>query len=564
MKYLFANIFILLLISGMSSCKKDNKSFEEKLLSTTELIEVGSKTGTYQFGVLSNQNMLLETDVDWITLDTTELAKGKRQVSFQVADNKEDERSGLITVKVNENLSTHVLVSQESGKVPVFYVSPDGIGDGSSWSFTTAFHTAMEKAATGSTIHLMEGVYKPVKTIRNGDASVESDKTFEVSKNISIIGGYAKDAMIGAKPNASLYKTVLDGSLAPGKQAFHTVTITAIKEAGSRVYLEGLQITGGNATDRSTNISINGLNFSRGQGGGVAVGGSEVYMKNVGIINNKATADKGTAGFAAGLYGFGSANVTMENCRVNDNENTGNNGGGVWMHSSNLTAYNSQFNRNYAKGTAGGVHGYPNAHITLYNSEVSYNSNTSYGAGLYLRDNSKAILVNCLLVENTSTSKNGGGAVMLYDASSADIISSTITGNKVAGAGAGVYRRSKVNNLTVINSIISGNVQDNASTDVDAYSDNAGIPAVLKSSAIASQVYGESGTLVSGASFNPGTMLSAQYIPIGSSNPALTYGLTGSSLSNVGQTYKPALDDRIRSDKNANERSQPAMGALIR
>lgn len=234
------------------------------------------------------------------------------------------------------------------------------------------------------------------------------------------------------------------------------------------------------------------------------------------------------------------------------------------MHSSNLTAYNSQFNRNYAKGTAGGVHGYPNAHITLYNSEVSYNSNTSYGAGLYLRDNSKAILVNCLLVENTSTSKNGGGAVMLYDASSADIISSTITGNKVAGPGAGVYRRSKVNNLTVINSIISGNVQDNASTDVDAYSDNAGIPAVLKSSAIASQVYGESGTLVSGASFNPGTMLSAQYIPIGSSNPALTYGLTGSSLSNVGQTYKPALDDRIRSDKNANERSQPAMGALIR
>ena len=564
MKYLFANIFILLLIVNMSSCKKDNKSFEEKLLSTTELIEVGSKTGTYQFGVLSNQNMLLETDVDWITLDTTELAKGKRQVSFQVADNKEDERSGIITVKVNENLSTQVLVSQESGKVPVFYVSPEGNGDGSSWSSPTAFHTAMEKATTGSTIHLMEGVYKPVKTIRNGDASVESDKTFEVSKNISIIGGYAKDAMIGAKPNASLYKTILDGNLASGKQAFHTLTITALKEAEGRVYLEGLQITGGNATDRSTNISINGLNFSRGQGGGVAVGGSEVYMKNVEIINNKATADKGTVGFAAGLYGFGSANVTMENCKVNDNENTGNNGGGVWMHTSNLTAYNSQFNRNSAKGTAGGVHGYPNANITLYNSEVSYNSNTSYGAGLYLRENSKAIIVNCLMVENTSTSKNGGGAVMLYDASTADIISSTITGNKVAGPGAGVYRRSKVNNLTVINSIISGNIQDNTSTDVDAYTDNAGIPAVLKSSVIASQVYGEAGSLVSGATFNPGTMLSAQYLPIGSSNPALAYGLTGSSLSNVGQTYKPALDDRIKSDKNANERTQTVMGALIK
>src|SRR5690606_21843776 len=109
--------------------------------------------------------------------------------------------------------------------------------------------------------------------------------------------------------------------------------------------------------------------------------------------------------------------------------------------------------------------------------------------GVYMRDNSNAILVNCLLVGNKSTSANGGGAVMLYDASNADIISCTITGNEIAGPGGGVYRRSKVNNLTVINSIISGNQQQSNSTDVDAYTDNASVTPSIKNSAIAGSVY---------------------------------------------------------------------------
>ncbi|QBR13282.1 BACON domain-containing protein [Sphingobacterium sp. CZ-2] len=564
MKSIYSHLLIMMVLFGFSACKKEKESFEEKLMAGTELMEVGSKTGKYQFDVLSNANMMLESDVAWIVLDTTELEKGKRKVVFEVQANEDDERSGIITVRINNELSKQVLVSQESGKVPVFFVSPTGTGDGSSWESPSTFHAAMEKATTGSTIYMMEGTYMPAKTIRNGESAEESDKTFEINKNISVIGGFSKDASIGAKPNAAMYKTILDGRFASGKQAFHTVTVTAAKESGSQVYIEGLVITGGNATDRSTNISINGLNFSRGQGGGMAIGGSQVHLKNVEIIENKATADKGTVGFAAGMYAFGSANVIMENSKVNNNTNAGNNGGGVWMHTSNLTAYHSQFNENSARGTAGGVHGYPNAKIILYNSEVSQNSNTSYGAGLYLREKSTGILVNCLLVGNKSTSKNGGGAVMLYDDCKIDIISSTITGNEIPGPGAGVYRRSKVNNLTIINSIISGNKQDANSTDVDAYTDNAGIIPVIKSSAIAGQVYSEGGSVASGLSFNPATMLSAQYLPIGANNPALTHGLNASSLITIGQTYSPELEEHIKADKNGNERTDKIMGALIK
>lgn len=564
MKSIYSLTLIIMILFGFSACKKDKEAFEEKLMAGTELMEVGSKAGKYQFDVLSNAKMLLESDVAWIVLDTSELEKGKRKIVFEVQANQDDERSGIITIRINDEISKRVLVSQESGKVPVFFVSPSGTGDGSSWASPSTLQAAMEKATTGSTLYLMEGTYTPSKIIRNGDSAEESDKTFEINKNISLIGGFSSEAIIGAKPNAALYKTILDGRFPSGKQAFHTVTVTAAKETGSQVYIEGLVITGGNATDRSTNISINGLNFSRGQGGGISIGGSQVHFKAVEIIENKATADKGTAGFAAGIYAFGSADVIMENSKVNNNTNEGNNGGGVWMHTSNLTAYNSQFNRNSARGTAGGVHGYPNAKIILYNSEVSQNSNTSYGAGLYLREKSTGILVNCLLVANTSTSKNGGGAVMLYDDCKIDIISSTITGNEIPGPGAGVYRRSKVNNLTIVNSIISGNKQDASSTDVDAYTDNAGISPAIKSSAIADQVYTEAGSVASGLSFNPATMLSNQYLPIGLNNPALTHGLNSSSLTTLGQTYSPVLENHISVDKNGNERTDKIMGALIK
>ncbi|WP_407429801.1 BACON domain-containing protein [Arcticibacter sp.] len=564
MKKIFFSLLTLLCIATVSSCKKQD-ALEEKLLAGTELIEAGSKAGSYYFDVLSNVGMVVETDVDWITLDSAIYPKGKRKITFRVVDNQDDERSGVISVRVNADMVKQVLVTQESGKVPVFYVSPEGNGEGDSWNSPTDFATALDKATTGSTIYMMEGTYYPSKTIRFGEPSEESDNTFEISKNVSIIGGYSKDAMAGASPNAEMYKTILQGNMPGGKQAFHTVTVTANTEGGSKVYIEGLTITGGNATDRSTNITINGVRYSRGQGGGILIGPAQVHLKGVNVTENKATADKGTAGFGAGLYAFSNAVVVMENCKVNNNQNTSNNGGGVWINAATLTAYNSQFNGNSAKGTAGGVHGYPGATIHLYNSEVMNNSNTSYGAGLYMRENSNVILVNCLLTGNKSTSPNGGGAVMLYDNSKADIISCTITANEVAGPGAGVYRRMNVNNLTVVNSVISGNKQASTSTDIDAFTDNAAIIPVLKNSAISGSVYGDGGTVMGGLTFNPATMLSSTFTLTGANNPALSNGLNEAALAALAQSYTPALEQSfIIKDKNNASRVEAVMGALIK
>lgn len=554
----------LLLMLGVSSCKKDKDSFEEKLLIGTEYMEVSSKTNSYNFEVLSNKSMLVETDVDWIVLDTMVYEKGKQRIGFSVVTNTDVERSGMVLVRTNTETTKQVLVVQESGKVPVFYVKAGGTGDGKSWNTATDLNTAIEKATTNSTIYLAEGVYVPSKTIRNGDANLLSDRTFEISKNIALIGGFAADALPGAKPNAALYKTILDGTLGTGKKAYHTVTVTAALDTESKVYLEGLTIRGGEATNRGSNVSINSVSYNRGHGGGMLIANAIVHLKQVDIVENEASSTGGTAGFAAGMYVFAGARVTMEGSKVNDNANNNNNGGGVWVADASLVAYGSQFNGNSARGTAGAVHGYPNATISLYNSQVMNNSNTSYGAGVYMRENSNAILVNCLLVGNTSTSANGGGAVMQYGGTKVDIISCTITGNEVVGPGAGVYRRDKVNNLTIINSIISGNKQAGSSKDVDAYTDNVAVIPIIKNTITMASVYGDAGTVVAGAVFTPSSMLSADYRPISTGNPAFVYGLTGTSLMGIGQTYNPVLNEAIAKDMNGESRTATVIGAKIK
>src|SRR5690606_36280290 len=239
--------------------------------------------------------------------------------------------------------------------------------------------------------------------------------------------------------------------------------------------------------------------------------------------------------------------------------------GGLWIADGSLIDYDSQFNHNSAKGTAGGVHAYPNAAITLYNCEVIGNSNTSYRAGVYLREKSKGIFVNCLLAENSSTSANGGGGLMLYDNSPADVISTTTTKNTVVGPGGGVYRRSNVNNLTLINSIVSGNTQAGSSTDVDAYSDNIAVVPRIQHTVAAQAAYGADGSIVPKVSFEPATMLNPDYLPIGAENPSMSYGLNSAGLLELAKKYTPALDDsRMQQDINNNPRSSSWMGAKVK
>lgn len=459
-------------------------------------------------------------------------------------------------------LEREIQIHQDAGIIHVFYVTADGSGDGRTWDRATSLQNALDMATSGSTIHVAAGIYAPVKTISNGDGADDGDKTFEIRSNISLIGGYPEHPQDGAIADPRVHKTVFSGKQANGSESYHVVAVTAPVEQGEKVRINGVTIKEGNGSDRGTRITIGGIGYSRGNGAGMIIGGSKVELEKVEVIDNKTSSDRGTVGQAAGVFVFADAEVTISDSKINNN-NSANNGGGLWIDKATAFVFDSEINDNHG-GTAAGVHAYPDATLYMYNTVVGNNKGRSYGAGVYLRQNSVGVLVNCLITDNESTSANGGGGVMLYDESDITIISSTIANNTIPGPGGGVYRRSGNNKLKVINSIISGNKQANTSSDVDVYETTASAP-VLNSSIIGSSVYDASGSTLLGTSFSFSTMLSSMYRPIGTDNPAFSFGMSTNELGGLINQFSPSLDSDIISKdlEGVTRQGKSVIGAFV-
>ena len=75
-------------------------------------------------------------------------------------------------------------------KGPHIFVKVDGeaTNDGSSWAQATTLTTALELMEEGDEIHIAAGTYVPSKMLTGGDK--EGDTTFEINKNVTLIGGY--------------------------------------------------------------------------------------------------------------------------------------------------------------------------------------------------------------------------------------------------------------------------------------------------------------------------------------------------------------------------------------
>ena len=154
---------------------------------------------------------------------------------------------------------------------------------------------------------------------------------------------------------------------------------------------------------------------------------------------------------------------------------------------------------------------------------------------------------------------------MLYNNSSLDLISSTVTGNEILnGPGGGIYRRLNVNPVNIYNSIISGNKQLDDGPDVDVFEENADAP-FIQSSVIESKAYDQSGSVIADANFDYSSMLNSNLLPVGNNNPALQFGMSGADLTTLGGTFEPTLDDAISSDIKGNSRAgSTIMGALVK
>ena len=284
---------------------------------------------------------------------------------------------------------------------------------------------------------------------------------FSVPRTITIA---STPAQIGAPltiigPGSSLLTVQRNGAgIEPGRHAFDSVA--------SSLTMSGMTVTGGSvggaggglsAVGVTPNVTLDDMvftgNTANGFGGAIYLGnGATLTIRNSVISNN-------TANGGGGIYFFSGGAMVMENCTVTGNKstvNTGGGGGGIYFAGTT---------------TAAPPPGFTPGTLLIRDSTIDHNTSATVGGGVMVDG-----LIGTLQIQNSTISGNtaatsGGGIAGTGGTGAITVQNSTITANTANGTatasvtgGGGVFRASTLNNtLTIINSIVSGNTNPNAS-----------------------------------------------------------------------------------------------------
>lgn len=402
-----------------------------------------------------------------------------------------------------------------------YYVKTGGTaaGKGLSWDAPTTLASALRNAMSGSTIHIAAGTYSP-EDILTGAGETEGSRTFEIARNVTLIGGYPADAAEGAAADPAANATILDG----GGKSFHTVVVSAPQVVGEKVVMRGLTIRGGRNTvaDEGT-AEINGVNLSDNYAAGVAVVGaraeligctitenegnsaaglfavrSELTVADSRIVGNTAAANgggawittgtdltmsgttignnrtTGSSAVAAGLYLYAPAGASLDaelsGCDITGNATAGGAAGGMYIRDDSgdqsLKAAFSDCRITGNKGAMGAAFQMLNARATFSGCRIS--DNEASGNGLvYITTtgsaNADALFDKCTVSDNTTTGSAVASGLYIYNNGGAiDVVvtNSTFSGNATAGRGGAIYARNNQSgdvNVTCANSTFAAN-----------------------------------------------------------------------------------------------------------
>lgn len=458
-----------------------------------------------------------------------------------------------------------------------YYVTTVGVNtnDGLSWANATTLNAALAVAADDDVIHIGAGTFSPTEMITTG--TLEGDKTFEIKTNVSLIGGYPVSPNPGDSPNVANI-TKLDGLLT----SYHVIALTAPVVADKKVSIQNISITGGKAAATGTALTINTLSYVRINGGAMIIGGSVVEISNCRIYDNQSGAH------TPGLYIFSGANVTINDCTIENNIGVGaaGNGASIWAASSTLHVNNCSIIGNKNSGV-GAIQVITNTNAYFYNTTIAKNvaglGNTTtsrIGSGIYVRDGSNVQVVNCTIYGNES---NGNGAgIALYTSNTTtlpntlNVINSTITANVsklLTPSTAGIFALTAGCTVNLYNSVVSGNIALGANNyDAGVTSTSTINP---KNAVIATKVFDATGGEVSGKTFiyttmldtlanNGGATKTCKLLLDETANPAKSLGMSSASLISTGASLTPVVPESIVAyDQLGNMRAGNVMGAWV-
>jgi len=362
----------------------------------------------------------------------------------------------------------------------------------------TNVQAAVDAASGGEEIRVAGGVYTGVHQRES------ITQVVFISKTVTVRGGYTSTDGFAGPPDSVANPTTLD---AQGLGRVLVIVGDPWTSSGQTVTptLEGLRITGGNATrlygagyDAGGGVyvylataTISGCvvtgntasTASTGAGGGLYLSHSDVMLQdNVIVSNTASTAAVGYGGYGGGLYLSNSAATLQDNTVQGNTASTASwgEGGGLLLSSSAATLQGNTVVSNTAStggiGLGGGLLLSSSA-ATLQDNTVQGNTASTdgvgghggYGGGLYLLSSAATLQDNTVQGNTASTASEGeGGGLHLY-LSAATLESNTIVSNTATlsptaiGRGGGLYVNWS-DPFTLTNNLVAGNHANTAGT----------------------------------------------------------------------------------------------------
>lgn len=586
----------MILLAGLCACTawsceedKTDRKFTPKdpVITLGDDVEVGKAGGNFTVPIKSNLPWRVKSEADWILLGEVENGTGDGEFSFTVSPNKTlFEREGRITAWITAEYTQSIRVVQAPSSPEDlevhWYVKTDGSADndGMTWETATTLHNALSKSINGNFIHVAAGTYVPEESLA-GSKGADEDATFEISANVSLIGGYPADAATGAVADPAANPTVLSGRLSGGRHAYHVVCVTAAKADGWKVLMKGLTITDGLCSGTASYYTLNGARFYISRGGGVTVGNAAVDIVNCKITQNNSGKD------CAGICIVAGSEVSLTDTEISENECSNGNGAALLNEASVVYMDRCTVRGNSATGVCGGVYTFSSSapsytyifNSTLCDNRTDAGKNSRRGGAVYSREYSETVLVNCTVHGNTG---GNGGGIALYGASGKEsemtLVSCTVTANKSLFVGGGV-EFTPYTTMNVYNTVVSGNTAAGGGDDLVGTNASAAatsnLPAVLSYAVNGSVVYGADKAVVQGGGFDPATMLgplagnggpTQTCLLLGADNPARTLGMPYADLSVLGQGFDPQIGPEITGfdQTGLSREGTSAMGACVK
>ena len=590
MNNIFKTICLVLTGAALASCTLDfPKESEYPFLSgntgqTPEItfsgqkdIAVGKTGGEFKGSFKSNLPWVAESLVDWIEITSDKRGmggNGETELTFNVTRNTTlRSRTGQIRVSITSDAEACIKVVQEPS-LPEdlgneWFIKPGATGKGTSWEDATDLGEALKACVTADKLYLAAGTYTPTQY---AGGSSDADKTFLLTQNVRIYGGYPANPKAGDAADPAVNKTILSGNESSTR---HVFVIAAPKDDDYSIQINGITVRGGCNTSTSAGTNkLNGEYFFTGYGAGVYVLGSKVKFTNCFIKDNK------SAKFACGMFSTNNSYVEMEHCEITDNMVESGNAAGI-HNAGTMILRNCGIRRNGCTKSSlvGGFYNYDTdkklntAKAYLYSCEFENNSgstNWKRVSNFYGRENSFSVIVNTTFYGTDA----GNAPIAIYGEGVTDteayIISCTVTGNKSSSPDvcSGIAQVSS--KVKVYNSIVSGNkgghdgiwaVKSSMNEIIDQRTET------VSYSINAEKVFGDD-VVMSGLLFDPEKMLgkaSNGVVPlIGSGNPALTNGMTADQLKSIKSGREPEIDEtEVVKDQKGNPRTGKVMGAYV-